>query len=184
MLGKPAQEPEVPDWLSDIDSGSVAASAPADDLPDDIFAQPEAGTPQTAEEVPDWLQELDTSEPDMQPDAEPTINQADTPASGNELPDWKQVDEEISNIGAALPAAVLGAAAMFGDDEDEDQDKTLPQSSEEMPEDPDEAFAWLESLAAQQGADEEALSTPVNERDTAVPEWLQEPDPDYSSSTR
>ncbi len=55
-----------------------------------------------------------------------------------------------------------------------DDDETRPQASEEMPEDPDEAFAWLESLAAQHGADEEALSTPIEERDSTTPDWLQE----------
>ena len=46
--------------------------------------------------------------------------------------------------------------------------------TDEMPSDPAEAFAWLESLAAQQGADEESLSTPPEERDSATPDWLLE----------
>jgi tetratricopeptide (TPR) repeat protein len=37
----------------------------------------------------------------------------------------------------------------------------------------DSAFAWLESLAARQGADEETLITPVEQRTEQAPEWVQ-----------
>ena len=45
-------------------------------------------------------------------------------------------------------------------------------SAEDM--DGDAAFAWLESLAAQQGADEGTLSTPIEERRAPAPTWILE----------
>jgi tetratricopeptide (TPR) repeat protein len=47
-----------------------------------------------------------------------------------------------------------------------------PTSQEEM--DADAAFAWLESLAAQQGADEGTLTTPPEDRITSAPSWVLE----------
>ena len=47
-----------------------------------------------------------------------------------------------------------------------------PAAAEEM--DADAAFAWLESLAAQQGADEATLSTSKEERQAAPPAWVTE----------
>jgi len=47
-----------------------------------------------------------------------------------------------------------------------------PTSQEEM--DADAAFAWLESLAAQQGADEGTLTTPPEDRQAAAPSWVLE----------
>jgi hypothetical protein len=47
-----------------------------------------------------------------------------------------------------------------------------PVASGEM--DPDAAFAWLESLAAQQGADEATLSTSKEERKIKPPTWVTE----------
>ena len=45
-------------------------------------------------------------------------------------------------------------------------------ASSEM--DMDDAFAWLESLAAKQGADEETLITAPDERSETPPEWVQQ----------
>ncbi|MDX9863617.1 MAG: tetratricopeptide repeat protein [Anaerolineaceae bacterium] len=150
MLGKPAQEPEVPDWLNPIDSEAV--TAPADDLSADISDQQLAAeTPQAADEVPDWLKEFDSPDPSAQPENE------QLPAQETSLP----ISAESPDSEAAIPET-----AML----DDDGNGTIA----EMPEDPDEAFAWLESLAAQHGAEEEALSTPIEERDTSVPDWLQE----------
>jgi competence ComEA-like helix-hairpin-helix protein len=49
---------------------------------------------------------------------------------------------------------------------------TAPSTAEEMPLDEDAAFAWLESLAVRQGAQEALLLKPEERRETP-PEWLQ-----------
>jgi tetratricopeptide (TPR) repeat protein len=226
MLVKPTQETEVPDWLNELAPESETAPATADELPTDTFeSQPAADIPQTTDDASDWLQEIDSSESIPQPEVELPAAEEESPLTSDELPDWLQSEEETPaevqpdtpGLEAALPSAILGAAAMLDGDTDQQteqtptpaqdipdwmsdlapepgepdappvssddetltlshltEDKASPQVSEGMPEDPDEAFAWLESLAAQHGADEEALSTPVEERDTSIPEWLQE----------
>ena len=88
-------------------------------------------------------------------------------------PDWLQdIEKEfVADEPPLAPVADITAVNA--------QEETLPAESvdgnlaDEMPSDPAEAFAWLESLAAQQGADEEALSTPLEERNSATPDWLQ-----------
>ncbi|HVP21471.1 MAG TPA: tetratricopeptide repeat protein [Anaerolineaceae bacterium] len=57
--------------------------------------------------------------------------------------------------------------------------KTSPlgQSGQPSPQsemDADAAFAWLEALAAQQGADEGTLTTPPEDRSAAAPDWVLE----------
>ena len=43
-----------------------------------------------------------------------------------------------------------------------------------MSADADDAFAWLESLAAKHGADEDALVTATDERQETPPDWVQD----------
>lgn len=57
------------------------------------------------------------------------------------------------------------------------EDEAAPEILGEAPlteEDEDAAMAWLESLAAKQGAAEEELLTTPEERQEAPPEWIQE----------
>ncbi len=51
----------------------------------------------------------------------------------------------------------------------------MPEGAEEMPDlaDMDAAMAWLESLAAKQGADEATLVTPPEQRQENPPDWLE-----------
>jgi tetratricopeptide (TPR) repeat protein len=51
------------------------------------------------------------------------------------------------------------------------EEETTPAPDEDF----DSAFAWLESLAARQGADENTLITPPDQRNETTPEWVQVP---------
>jgi tetratricopeptide (TPR) repeat protein len=51
-----------------------------------------------------------------------------------------------------------------------------PLPSEENPREPDLDFAWLESLAARQGASEEELLTQPEERSETPPAWITDPE--------
>ena len=161
MLGKSTQEPEVPDWLNDIEDDEIA---------DATSESTSAVAPVTADEMPDWLQEFDTQEPPSEMGRELPSSQTVPPTGSDELPDWLPLNDEFPDIKAEHPAAILG------EDKEQAQDQTPPEESGEIPEDPDEAFAWLESLATQQGADENVLSSLPEERNTTVPDWLQELD--------
>jgi tetratricopeptide (TPR) repeat protein len=46
--------------------------------------------------------------------------------------------------------------------------------TEEMPTDLDAALAWMETLAARQGADESTLSIAPEDRSAEIPDWLQQ----------
>ncbi len=174
MLGKPTEEPDIPDWLTDIDSVTDNEGESEDIVPTDTSEkQPTTKAPQASDQMPDWLQEFDSPDSSAEIERELPPSLEDSLATSDDLPELLQPDEKLPDLEAVLPAAALGASQLLNDAEAQSED-TSPQESGEMPEDPDEAFAWLESLAAHQGADEEALSTPVEERDTATPDWLQE----------
>jgi hypothetical protein len=48
------------------------------------------------------------------------------------------------------------------------------QTGDEMPTEMDAALAWMEALAARQGADETTLSIAPEDRTTEMPDWLQQ----------
>jgi competence ComEA-like helix-hairpin-helix protein len=170
---------EVPDWLKGLEQPAQAQPVePEPEVEPELFeagpeaAQvepaPEAGADlpgwlagealaagvagaAAAEELPDWLK--DTGEP-SEPEAKPA----------DEFPEWlrdtgslaarAEQPSETAQPEAAAPPPVVQPAA--------------PASQAE-----DEAFAWLESLAAKQGAQEALILKPEDRRETP-PDWVLE----------
>ncbi len=100
------------------------------------------------EEEPEWLKDLGALEEETsQPESESFAEEIPSPVE-NEL-------ESLQEIPSASDAT-------------EPSSQTLPDL-----EDMDAAMAWLESLAARQGADEETLLTAPEERQDTPPEWIQ-----------
>lgn len=143
--------------------------------------QEENGEPQPVEEQPTFEPE---EEPEMPAGEEEVPFVAEESAAKTEeepLPDWLSavIDESQPEEPGLEPAFfqpqtaddVLPTEAPASSFEAEPAAEELPQP--EMPEDVDAAFAWLESLAARQGADESTLlTTPDQRTETETPDWL------------
>ena len=168
----PAQSAdETPDWLSELggqpaDATAVnlpavgQSSAPSTDWLTELEGQasdatavnlPVVGPPD--EELPDWLTGATAGAA-----AAGAIDQTQPGQMDSDLPDWLKnasdsfaAAEPVTEIPAAGPAAPV--------------DTGLPVSE-------DDAFAWLESLAAKQGAKPEELLTKPEDRPVEAPDWL------------
>ncbi len=157
--GQPLAE-GLPDWLS-AESGGMAETAPAPEaaasLPDWLqSSEPPAAPPSAEEALPSWLGEASAAPADSQPDS--------LPAGPEEvLPDWLQGTSQpaAAPVEEAAPAAEQGPAAVG---------PTGPARPLEIE---DDALAWLESLAAKQGANPEELLSKPEQRIEAPPESVQ-----------
>ncbi|MDX1664579.1 MAG: hypothetical protein R3272_12355 [Candidatus Promineifilaceae bacterium] len=177
---------DVPDWLAEMAPDEAAGDeAPAEELsmeelsaelPDEdlswldqiatgegaaIEEGPTMSWPETEaeEELPDWLAEEETEpEPRIQPEAAEA-------ATGVEAPTGAETEAEVSaDVAAeAEQAPVIEAPA-----------QVEAPGGAEPPEDLDEALAWLESLAAQQGAPLEELPSLTESSVQAAAETLAE----------
>jgi hypothetical protein len=145
--------------------------------------QPAAGQavetePEPAAEgdAPDWMAGI-VSEETEQPAAGQAVEAEPEPAAEGDLPDWMAGIAEETEEPAAEQAA---------EPEIESQPEPVP-AGDGVPAGPvsgpgtteseqDEAFKWLESLAAGQGAKPEELLTQPEERLEQVPGWVQSVD--------
>ncbi len=108
-----------------------------------------------------------------------SFSDEDIPVDGSELPDWLAgiVDEEpaqkLADESGEIKEKQPGLAAE--NPQPVQAEETPPAESEDLSSgaNMDEAMAWLESLAAAQGADEATLLTPPEERTEELPEWLK-----------
>jgi competence ComEA-like helix-hairpin-helix protein len=118
-----------------------------------VEGAPEAEA-EEVEEVPEWLSELEPTAEAVEGAPEAEAEEAE------EVPEWLSELEPT-------------AEAVEGAPEAEAEEELLP-SAEMDQGDMDAAMAWLEALAAKQGAAEEELFTKPEDRTEAVPDWLQE----------
>jgi tetratricopeptide (TPR) repeat protein len=172
------QQPEtpdaIPDWLKSL--------APAENV----------GVPNTVPE-PAPVETQAPKEPEAQPMPVET-----SPAKPDAFPDW------LEGVGARADAAALTAKAMQQDHPVVNQppistSQVAPEPTVQPPAKPlvsqaststeafqpsgevkplsigDDAFSWLESLAAKQGAKPEELLTKPEDRSDEMPDWLRQP---------
>ncbi len=186
---QPAEE--TPDWLSELGGQSADATAvnfppvgqptaPATDWLTDLESQAADATvvnlppvSQPAEELPDWLTGATAGMA-----AAGAADQTLPGDSDSELPDWLKnasdeftveapaVERPLTQPGEGVPV-VEPAAEMPVYQPPATADTGLPVSDED-------AFAWLESLAAKQGAKPEELLTRPEDRPTETPDWLSQ----------
>ncbi len=106
----------------------------------------------------------------------------DTEIGLEEIPDWLKDlsphDEQTAGFDAELPSSVtppLDESVWENIQEAPPLPVSEESSFQETPnlEDMDATLAWLESLAARQGADEATLLTTPEERQDTPPEWIQ-----------
>ncbi len=170
LLTRPEERIETPpEWVAEE---ATAGEAEAAETMETSGAEPT----ETAEatEVPDWLSELgETEEPEATDDSEvATVAEASEEPEVPEVPEWLSAlsEPEVSE-GTAIAEAT--------------EEEPQPTPSAQQPEEPavaepsdlsdtDAALAWLESLAAKQGAKEEELLTRPEERIETPPEWVAE----------
>lgn len=187
--GDLSAEEDLPDWLqdeagalSDVDWLALSDEAELPELDRTIFEAEDAGAgslAQPGDDIPDWLKAQMPEDLGSSMEAEPELDDdlgwLDQIAAGEgaaieELPtlSWDEDRDDAGLEGGDLSwladmaeeSAVFEAAAepeeaglydFMGEQED--------AVSTQVPDDPDEAMAWLEQLAAQQGAPLDELPT-------------------------
>ena len=192
----PGGEPE-PDWMSQLDQS--ASTSPLGQPPEseaqpdwlNQLGQPEAATPPASTEQPDWLKGFGA-------ESEPAAS-----AAPSEELDWlSQLAEQSDSMSAEAPTTIEtgvlnqpesqpepAPSATSSDDFDflnELTEEPLQPASPEptssaidtsqlgtSEQERDDSFAWLESLAAKQGASEGLLTKP-EERLEQEPEWIKQ----------
>lgn len=185
---------ELPDWLRPSSTSAEATEQPIVDEPEPSMAKE---TTAGQEDVPDWLQSLSGSsaEEALQPEPPKESIVDESAAVSKGLPDWLQ---ELSPEGETEPSAVEPVGTRQPEEEQfeaEPEPVEKPVSSSEevarlfeggLPsvDDQDAALAWLESLAAKQGAKEEELLTRPQDRLETAPEWVQKLSSDETRKPR
>lgn len=151
---RPAEEGEALAWLGGLAAGQAAL---ADESP--------ASAEEQAEEMPDWLkdigaggqaagEELSAPEAEGESPFESSASPEPTKIKTQELPGLPS--EPVREVAAASSEPALEAGAA----------KPLDIG--------DDTMAWLESLAAKQGAKAEELLTRPEDRSDALPDWLKD----------
>lgn len=168
--------PEVPDWLRSA------------------LEEQEQAQVEQPEDLPEWLR---SSIPEGFPEEPPPIVGDTRPVRvghAEEFPEeevWQELadleaQEQIPAVGEWAPAGEPEEAAVeIAPEEPEEAEAERPQAEAGLPgeefvpeteseEEEAEAIAWLESLAARQGVQEDELLTRPEERPESIPEWLQQ----------
>ncbi len=162
---------EIPDWL--ITPAALTAEVEetlaemADDTPDWLSSEEinVGDEGELASETPDWLSQLE----------EPEISVEDTRPSFTTLsklaaPAVEELDEGEFESELLAAGAVTGALEL---EEDLTGLELTPSKVLSSQDEEDAAFAWLETLAVNQGAEEALLLAP-EERSDQAPEWVAE----------
>jgi tetratricopeptide (TPR) repeat protein len=157
----PAESVEIP-AVEDTVKSTTAASID-EELPDwikpPVTSTEESISAQNQEPLPDWLMESPENLETLAEAPTSTENVIDTEGSIAETqPVAAQPDNEMS-----VGSIETGISAV--------PDETIPVTTPDV-ENVDDAMAWLESLAAKQGADEETLITKPEDRVETPPEWV------------
>ena len=186
---QPAEE--TPDWLSELGGQSSDATAvnlppvgqpaaPATDWLTDLESQAADATvvnlppvSRPAEELPDWLTGA-TAGMAAAGAADETL----PGGSDSELPDWlKNASDEftIETPAVERPPTQLGEELPVVEPAAEAPVYQPPAAADTgLPVSDEDAFAWLESLAAKQGAKPEELLTKPEDRPAETPDWLSQ----------
>jgi tetratricopeptide (TPR) repeat protein len=172
----PADEAELPTWLSDLES----TTQPVESQPSDEF-------------LPDWMKEAGWVTSSSEPEAEPVGDISDnlTPQSQSgdeiakaELPDWLMamapegaLEKKVTSAEEKVP---------IGEEEEPVAIQVSAPLEENIPgvnlDNQDEALDWLEGLAAKQDATEAELISHPEERHEIQPIWIQEDMPGESKA--
>jgi tetratricopeptide (TPR) repeat protein len=160
---------DVPDWLTDLGAESELAT--------EVTEPTDSAQPAAADDAGDWLAGLGS---DVEPAAEAAESaQVVQPAAADDTDDWLAgLGADVEPAAEEEPAAQAEPALELPGDMPEMEESEVgelsalisgPGTSES---EQDEAFKWLESLAAGQGAKPEELLTQPEERLEHSPDWV------------
>ncbi|MGB8981032.1 MAG: tetratricopeptide repeat protein, partial [Anaerolineales bacterium] len=196
----PAQEEDLPDWINKIGTSALPVPSESSSQPSEPAAQPADGQPNwlkqfaaseepaapVAGDQPDWLREFESK--------------SEAPASAsNEFDFLNQLGSQPEAASAAQPSDDFDflkqldgqpetTPAVRPTDDFDFLNELKEESAQPAPSTPglpsvdnlgtsqaerDDSFAWLENLAAKQGATEGLLTKP-EERLEKEPEWVQQ----------
>lgn len=148
-------EPESPEWLKSLEAETTQSPAPTDDQMDWLSSlSEEAGAENEPEANVDWLKGIES------PSIESPSNEVESPETNFQAINLTQSGEEE-------PPLEPSPSATAAQTEPAESLSTPPDLS-----DTDAMMAWLESLAAKQGADESTLITPPEQRTETPPDWV------------
>ena len=155
----PASSTDQPDWLKSLGEETPSAQPSAE--PDWLKGLGEETPSAQASAEPDWLQGLGEETPSTAPQAEETdwLNRFDVQPPASE-PKLEEADFSFLDEIKPEPPQPISAPAV-------DQG-SLGTSQQEI----DDSLAWLENLAAKQGATEGLLTKP-EERLEQEPDWIK-----------
>ncbi|HKY55336.1 MAG TPA: tetratricopeptide repeat protein [Anaerolineales bacterium] len=156
---------DLPDWMKQFDQ-PVTSSA-SEDQPE-WMKQPEeaASSLPASEEQPDWMRPLDLITPteETSVDQQDWLKQSDEPATVQPSSDFDFLDQtQEAESQTEQPEISTTPTPSMADV------NNLGVSEQER----DDSFAWLESLAAKQGATEGLLTKP-EDRLEEEPDWVRQ----------
>ena len=165
-----AEMPEFTEARPTAEVPSISEEVPTTELPLPAEEPTKAELPTIAEELPVTESPLFSQEAPVTelPVPAEVLPPAEVPAISEEVP-----TTELSVPFVEIPAAELPSIS----EEQPKIEQPLQVEGEvepaiSVPVTESDAFAWLEGLAAQQGAKEEELTTPPEEREIQPPEWV------------
>lgn len=191
----PAEEEELPDWINKIGTSALPAAASSaasesSDQPDWMkqLEQPAAAQP-SAGDQPDWLKSF-ANETESTQAAAPAEDldwlsqlggqsESKTVEASSNEPDFLKELRSQPETASATPSA---DEFDFLNELTKDTEQLAPSAAPETPaagslgmssEEQDDSFAWLENLAAKQGATEGLLTKP-EERLQEEPDWVKQ----------
>lgn len=179
---------DLPDWLKQLDQTEPSEPTASVEQPDWLKGfenETETSAPSTGEL--DWLSELGEETQSVEsPSEEPELPRASLTEPGiateTDIPDWLNTLDET-------PQAESAAATASSEDFDflnelsGETEQISPESTQELSPQADlgtssneqeDAFAWLESLAAKQGATEGLLTDPEERSAAEEPDWVKQ----------
>jgi tetratricopeptide (TPR) repeat protein len=179
---------EEPDWLKSLGGTETEPSTPQAEEPDWLKGLGETETPPASkqEDAPDWLKALGEpqSMPSSSDEGEPDWLKGLAVAGGAAaISQFSHEDELDETKETALPPSPAEPEADFVNQLTEEP--VLPPGMESTPsavdldqlgtseQERDDSFAWLEGLAAKQGATEGLLTNP-EERLEEEPDWVRQ----------
>lgn len=199
-LGSPVEETpsmakaeEETDWLKGMGEQQESISSESqEDQPEwlkGLESEPAPASPLTEEEKPDWLKEM--GEPELTSSAalsekpdwlNEASSEAELSSSAEEQEQPDRISQTSEEVEPSIPARSPSDFDFLDQLSDEPILQTPPESTpstagvEELgvsEQERDDSFAWLESLAARQGATEGLLTKP-EERLEEEPEWVKQ----------
>jgi tetratricopeptide (TPR) repeat protein len=199
QLADPIAKADIPDWLK-----SMAPQEVTNAVNDGSTTAPADAPSPNKGDTPDWLSKFKTAAVDANPDPSQPASSAQ---DNGGLPDWlKDIGAGVA-AGTAVPNPADGLDQPKAEEtlvstqpaapEPTSQASFEPPLTVAHPEDEtpiqatgestplnieDDAMAWLESLAAKQGAKPEELLTKPEDRSAEMPDWLRPVDEQPSTS--